>query len=130
MTFHTNTDTMISMKHFVLIFTAIILIANTLVVSAWAKPCVGMIDAPQTAEKVMMMDGEPCHDDNRNEKSSNKHCDGVCLCFHVSINQTPTLANNANISMPLKSRDIPNRYNEQISSYASAPPSPPPKHYS
>jgi hypothetical protein len=75
------------MKKLALFIFAFMFLANTLVVSAWAKPC--MMDSPTQMSQDMdaSMSGDmPCHDENTQGQSP--HCDGVCLCLHVLMSQT------------------------------------------
>lgn len=85
-----------------------VFLANTIIVSAWAKPCLngGAMDTSAHSE-TMMDDGDmdmsnmPCEDMQQNqEQNETQHCDGVCLCLHVSTHQSPTLNNPLSISMP------------------------------
>ena len=74
---------------------------NGLAVNAWAKPCSIPNDSP--AHQITKM---PCHGMSDAGKtgietqasespdpdpglSGCKHCDGVCLCLHASLNHTP-----------------------------------------
>ena len=75
------------------VFTLMVMfLANTVVVSAWAKPCMNSGSVEMTQEMSANMDSDmPCHDEKpQNEKKNqNKHCDGICLCLHASLSQTP-----------------------------------------
>ena len=113
------------MKRFILIFVAVMFLANTFTVSAWAKPCINM-DMASSSQQAMDMEGMPCHDD-KEPKSPNKHCDGVCLCLHVSINQTPTLSDNSYLSIPIVKNQKLLNHNEHAASMSTAPPRRPPK---
>ncbi|MBI1302039.1 MAG: hypothetical protein GC137_10380 [Alphaproteobacteria bacterium] len=121
------------MKRFILMFTAIMFLANAFAVSAWAKPCVNM-NEPLSMAQAMDMGDMPCHDamkDGQDEKKiPTKHCDGVCLCFHASINQTPVLNNQAGLDIPLGQSERLIVKNERVASMATAPLRRPPKHIS
>ena len=118
---------MINMKRFILMFTAIMFLANAFAVSAWAKPCVNM-DKPSPMSETMEMGDMPCHEKEDEQKSPTKHCDGVCLCFHVSINQTPVLNTDSALNAPLGHSERLLVKNERVASMATAPPQRPPKH--
>lgn len=113
------------MKRFILILTAIMFLANAFAVSAWAKPCINM-DTASSSQQTMEMGDMPCHEDKK-QKSPTKHCDGVCLCFHVSINQTPIINNNIALYAPLGNTERLFDKNERVASTATAPPQRPPK---
>ena len=113
------------MKRFILMFVAIMFLANTFAVSAWAKPCMNL-DMKPSVQQSMNMSNTPCHED-KEPQSPNKHCDGICLCVHVSINQTPTLNDNSYLNIPIvKSQKLLNQ-NERVASMATSPPQRPPK---
>jgi len=125
MTFVANIDIMKKMKHFILMFVALMFVANAFAVSAWAKPCMNM-DMASSSQQAMDMSDMPCHED-KEQKSSTNHCDGVCLCLHVSINQTPVLNDQASLDMPLGQSERLNAANERVASMATAPLRRPPK---
>jgi len=91
-------------------FLIAVFLANTVIVSAWAKPCLngGAMDAPAPEQSQSMMDhgdinmsNMPCDQMQQNEdQQDTQHCDGVCLCLHVSTHQSPTLNNPLSLSMP------------------------------
>lgn len=114
------------MKHFILMFTAIMFLANAFAVSAWAKPCVNM-NEPSSMTQMMDMGDMPCHEKQDEQKSPTTHCDGICLCFHVSINQTPVLNNQISLDMPLGQSERLISKNEHVASFATTPPRRPPK---
>lgn len=113
------------MKRFILMFVAVMFLANAFAVSAWAKPCMNM-DMASSNQQTMDMSDMPCHED-KEQKSPTKHCDGVCLCLHVSINQTPVLYDQASLDMPLGQSERLVAKNERVASMATAPPQRPPK---
>ena len=98
--------------------------ANTMVVSAWAKPCMmSETEMSQSAD----MEEVPCHEENKNETQDPlNHCDGVCLCLHVSVSQTPVLSDL--ISMPdiFLGTDSYVLFDENVSSQDYSPSNPPP----
>lgn len=69
------------MRHFLFILTLTVFLANTLFVSAWANPCV---DLQNTSVSIAMPD-VPCH--NESQSDTQDHCDGLCLCLHISMSQ-------------------------------------------
>lgn len=126
---------MMNMKHFILMFVAVMFLANTVALSAWAKPCIN-IGMSSSSQHMANMDEMPCHentnedinkDTNNQQKPATQHCDGLCLCFHVSINQTPVLSDMVNIDMPHTQKDRLLDQVKRFASMATAPPSPPPK---
>lgn len=121
------------MKRIILMFIAVMFLANTMTVSAWSKPCMNM-NAPSSSAKVVQMEDMPCHEDMKKEQneqqSPTKHCDGLCLCFHVSINQTPVLNDTTSLDTPLNKSERLTTKNERVASMATAPPRRPPKHIS
>mgnify|MGYP000300709219 CR=1 FL=1 len=125
MTCLTNLVIMVDMKRFILMFTAIMFLANAFAVSAWAKPCINM-DMASSSQQAMDIGDMPCHED-KEQKSPTKHCDGVCLCLHVSINQTPVLNDQASLDVPLGQSERLNAANERVASMATAPLRRPPK---
>jgi len=86
------------MKRFSIVLLMTMFLANTIVVSAWAKPCmmndmIGSGEMTEMSQNSDMGDKPPCHEENKSEKQDpNNHCEGVCLCLHVSLTQTPVLS--------------------------------------
>lgn len=113
------------MKQFVLIFTAIMFLANTFAVSAWAKPCMSM-NPVSSISKTTDVDTPPCHEQQDQQKQA-KHCDGLCLCFHAAINQTPTLAESADFIPPAVKADNQLEQQDAVALWATYPPRRPPK---
>jgi hypothetical protein len=113
------------MKRFILMFVAIMFFANTYAVSAWAKPCVNNA-APSISQGMSNM---PCHDGGEQENTA-KHCDGLCLCAHAAISQTPILSDNLDLYVPISSTERLGAHNEPLTSMAATPPRRPPKHIS
>lgn len=117
---------MVDMKRFIPMFVVLMFLSNTIIVSAWAKPCLSMDTAP--SHHAAQMDDAPCHRDTNNEqKNPNQHCDGVCLCFYVSTYQTPVLNDVGRFNFTDIQRDHLFYQSERVTSTASTPPSPPPK---
>jgi len=116
------------MKHFILIFTAVLFLANTFAVSAWAQP---FMNADLSSTLSMTMDGDtpPCHE-QQDQQNTAKHCNGICLCLHVAINQTPTLSDGVTFDVPLVKTKRVFKSQADLASMATAPPKRPPKHIS
>ena len=123
MTFAANNIIMDNMKRLILIFTMAMFLANTFVVTAWAKPCVGSANASVTMEMAASTD-MPCH--NKSQEDTQHHCDGLCICLHVSTSQTP-IVNNASIhNISLTQSVVWAFSNEHIISRHPSPPHRPP----
>ncbi len=89
------------MKKFIWLFVITMFLANTIAVSAWAKPCIGQ-DSMAMSQEVTMDSDMPCHEkaEKKDTKDTTKHCDGVCLCLHVSISQTPIFSSSDSVTAP------------------------------
>lgn len=117
------------MKRFISMFVVLMFLANTIIVSAWAKPCLSMNTA--SIHHTIQKDDVPCHEGMNNEqKNPNQHCDGICLCFYVSTYQTPILNDVARFNFTDTHNNHHFYKSERVTSTASTPPSPPPKHNS
>jgi hypothetical protein len=96
------------MRIFGFAFLIAIFLANTVIVSAWAKPCLSggaMNTSTEQPESMMEHSGMdmPCEDMQQNDdQDDTQHCDGVCLCLHVSTHQSPTLNNPLSLLMPAR----------------------------
>ncbi len=116
------------MKRFSIVLLMAMFLANTVVVSAWAKPCM-MKDMEMTemSQKSDMGD-KPCHEENKSEKQDpNNHCEGVCLCLHVSITQTPVLSDLSAVPEVFLGSEKYTLSKEDMASYEGSPSNPPPK---
>lgn len=130
MTLYTNCVTMKSMKRFILFISAFMFLANTFAVSAWAKPCIMLNEPSPIATMSDGLDVPPCHKQQENNKSPLKHCKGLCLCFHASINQTPILSDSTAFYVPFGHQGRLTGSDERLASASIAPVAPPPKHSS
>lgn len=110
------------MKHFILMFTVIVFLANIFAISAWAKPCNTLNDISPMLN-TMSMEDIPCHE----EQEQTQHCDGICLCLHTCINQTSVLNSQNNIEIPPSKSERLAIKNVSVASIATAPPRRPPK---
>lgn len=119
---------MVSMKRFSIVFLMVMFLANTVVVSAWAKPCMmNETEMTEMSSNSDMGDMPPCHEENKSEKQDpNNHCDGVCLCLHVSITQTPVLSDFVTVPDIALGAEIYNPHNESVPSLDYSPSNPPP----
>ena len=82
------------MKPVILYAFLIVFVANTTVVSAWAKSC--MLNAGSSPEQtdVSMSDDIPCHGEhgyNEQNHEQNHKCEDLCLCLNVLVSQTPII---------------------------------------
>ena len=86
------------MKKLSIVLLIAMFLANTVVVSAWAKPCMmNDMEMTEMSQNSDMGNMPPCHEENKSEKldpqnSDTNHCEGICLCLHVSLTQTPVLS--------------------------------------
>jgi hypothetical protein len=113
-----------AMKKVILFILMVVFFANTVVVSAWAKSCLvnDFIQMSQNMDASLSGD-IPCHD-NQNEQK-NTHCDGICLCVHVSVSQA-FITNDDVLNIPVIAHDRFVSENETISARATYPPHRPP----
>ncbi len=124
---------MINMKRFSIVLLMTMFLANTTVVSAWAKPCMmNDTEMAEMSQKSDMGDMPPCHEENKSEKpdpqqSDTNHCEGVCLCLHVSITQTPVLSDLNVVPDVYLSTETYTLSKEDMASYEGSPSNPPPK---
>ncbi|MCI5060576.1 MAG: hypothetical protein MRY79_05845 [Alphaproteobacteria bacterium] len=106
----------------------VMFLANTTLVSAWAKPC--MTDGTEMSEISSfsgMGDVPPCHEENNSKKQDTlNHCEGVCLCLHVSLTQTPLLTDLVAVPGVRLGADVYNLSNESVLSRDYSPSNPPP----
>ena len=116
------------MKKFSIVLLMTMFLANTTIVSAWAKSCDINNSEMSEMDSHPTVDVEPC---DINKKSDMQNpidcCDGLCLCIHSSVSQTV---------LPLDSAVFPdlallagsyNLSNERMRSLNHSPASPPPK---
>ena len=116
------------MKRFSIVFLMVMFLANAVVVSAWAKPCM-MNDTEMSviSSNSDMGDMPPCHEENKSEKQDPlNHCEGVCLCLHVSLTQTPVLTGLITAPDVHLSADVYNLSDESTPSRDYSPSNPPP----
>ena len=120
------------MRRSVLIVTMFLFLAGTFSATAWAGSCVNM-DKSHDAQMSQSMDMHskdmPCKSQNKQGQTP-KHCDGICLCLHISINQTPVLNDNSGVLYFKAATDYAFETAKNIVSLSTSPPSPPPKYFS
>jgi len=113
----------------IVIFTFLFL-ANIVVASAWAEPC--LMNGHQPAmEKMKLhnMDEMPCHG-QQDEQPKQSHCESICLCVHVSTSSGLFSNNVSAFHVPvLKSVRIM-RNDDDMVSRSTSPPRRPPKYIS
>lgn len=123
------------MKVFAFAFLIAIFLANTVIVSAWAKPCLngGAMNVPAQSQSMMDhgdmdMSNMPCEEMQQNEnQNDNQHCDGVCFCMHMSSSQTPIIGASSQFQMPFALKLSHDFTNEAIASLSFSPDKRPPK---
>lgn len=128
MTFRAYSVIMMGMKKFSIILLMAMFLANTVVVSAWAKPCMmNDVQMSETSSDADMGEVPPCHEESKGETQDNlKHCDGVCLCLHVSVTQIPLLTDFVAVPDIVLGADVYNLSNEVAFSRDYPPTNPPP----
>ena len=113
-----------------------VFLANTSFASAWVSYCLDM-SMPAKATITASSDDMPCHSEQVvNEHAmhskvdeSHQHCDGACLCLHISVNQTPYLGDNQGSIFSATPAERVAYTRVFYPSTELAPPSPPPKSF-
>ena len=114
------------MKKLGLFILAVMFLTNTVVVSAWAKPCLMNNPVEMSQNMDAPVPGDmPCHD-NQNEQK-NTYCEGFCLCVHASISQIPIMNSSESLNVPIAFSNRIAADNETMASRTSSPPRRPPK---
>lgn len=119
---------MIRMKKFSIVFLMVMFLANTVAVSAWAKPCaINDTEKSEMASNSDIGNILPCHEENMPEKQDpTKCCEGICLCLHISSTQMLLLTDyDILLNMVLRA-DSYNLYDESTPSRDTSPSHPPP----
>ena len=114
------------MKKLFVFILMVTFLANTIVVSAWAKPCMKSSSMAMAQDMRANMDADmPCHDEE--QQSQTQHCDGLCLCLHVVMAQTVIL-NDVDVLEPLDISEVQFTISQDaLVSRQTAPPRRPPK---
>jgi len=119
------------MKIFAFAFLIAIFLANTVIVSAWAKPCLNANPSSMSQMSGDMnhdMSNMPCEKMQQNENQSDtQHCDGVCFCMHMSSTQTPIIGASSQFQIPFALKLSHDFTNEAIASLSYSPDKRPPK---
>ena len=119
------------MKVFAFTFLIAIFLANTVIVSAWAKSCLN-VNPSSTSQMSDDMNHDmgktPCEDMQQNQNQNDtQHCDGVCFCMHMSSSQTPTIGESSIFQTPFSLKLSHDFINEAIASLSYSPDKRPPK---
>ena len=108
------------MKKATVIISTFIFLSNTIFVSAWAHPCLmdnNLSIIENTIEKSI--DVIPCHEEQQQINFS--HCDGVCLCAHISTTSSFLPHDLVSVYLPtLKSIHIVNHDSVMVSHLSSS----------
>ena len=114
------------MKKLFVFILMVTFLANTIVVSAWAKPCMKSSSMAMAQDMRANMDADmPCHDEE--QQSQTQHCDGLCLCLPVALAQTVIL-NDVDVLEPLDISEVQFTISQDaLVSRQTAPPRRPPK---
>lgn len=106
--------------------TALFIVAfsmNALAVTAWAKPCVF-----NDQQAVNSFSDMPCHEEMETTSQEDmNYCEGVCLCLHVLLHQTPVLSHIAFLPYQYQKSEKINITEERAASLKYSPPRRPPK---
>ena len=121
------------MKKLFIFALTVMLLANTTVVSAWAKQCPHNTDTPSMSGGMNAQDGfPPCHqkDDKKRSDNKNQSCEELCLFAQVSNSLGLLTRTNDGIYLPviIKQRFV--IINDTLASISQIPRKRPPKHIS
>lgn len=91
------------MREVVFSFLIAIFLANIFIVSAWAKPCLngGDMMMKQTQSSAQIPCEDMQHNQDQKPDGNNQHCEGICLCLHVSVQQSTTLTKGVSMPLPI-----------------------------
>ena len=121
------------MKKLFIFALTVMLLANTTVVSAWAKQCPHNTDTPSMSGGVNAQDGlSPCHqkDDKKRSDSKNQSCEELCLFAQVSNSLGLLTRTNDGIYLPVIIKQPFIIVNDTLASISQTPRKRPPKHIS
>jgi hypothetical protein len=80
------------MKRRILYIFLFVFVANTMVVSVWAKPCMFNSGSMTMQTDMIMSDEMPCHDRQGTYEQDQHHdCKSFCLCLSVFFSQVPII---------------------------------------
>ena len=92
------------MKKLFIFALTVMLLANTTIVSAWAKPCPHHTDTPSMSGGMNAQDVlSPCHqkDDKKRSDNKNQSCEELCLFAQVSNSLGLLTRTNDGIYLPV-----------------------------
>lgn len=96
-----------------------VFLANTMIASVWAQPCVMDKDSMPMQSDVSMMGEIPCHDEQEDEPQ-NQNCEELCLFLNVLISQASIISSDV-LSVPASKSIHILIENESINSIESLP---------
>lgn len=126
-----NLNILVHMKMYGFVILAAMLFMNAIILPAWANPCISSDEAHMQDQAEMSMDhadmvqsNMPCEDTRQN--NNDQHCDGVCLCSHMSTHQLPILPPLLNVDSPalssIKHQIIDDHFIQILTSIPKRPP--------
>ena len=121
------------MKKLFIFALTVMLLANTTIVSAWAKPCPHNMDTPSMSGGMNVQDGlSPCHqkDDKKRSDNKNQSCEELCLFAQVSNSLGLLTRTNDGIYLPVIIKQPFVIVNDTLASISQIPRKRPPKHIS
>lgn len=104
--------------------------ANTVIVSAWAQVCMHPDTSLNPTERSHNV--PPCHQTNDTQQQSedeNQHCEGLCLCSHVSTSPSLFIKSTEAVRLPNSTKIVSFADQDRLESVSQTPPKRPPKHY-
>lgn len=114
------------MKHFVFILAVFAFLASSFASVAMANNCMNSSAPVNMHSEMDHSSKEPCHDIKKSDENAEKHCDGLCLCAHLSITQTSIVMNTQNLLIFAPNSEKLALNNERVLSLNRAPPLKPP----
>tara|TARA_B100001142_G_scaffold117213_1_gene119421 strand:- start:1149 stop:1514 length:366 start_codon:yes stop_codon:yes gene_type:complete len=121
------------MKKLFIFALTVMLLANTTIVSAWAKPCPHNTDTPSMSGGMNAQDGlSPCHqkDDKKRSDNKNQSCEELCLFAQVSNSLGLLTRTNDGIYLPVIIKQPFIIVKDTLASISQIPRKRPPKHIS
>lgn len=110
-----------AMKSYFLFAFIFVFLANIMVASVWAMPCVMDKDLMSQQIDINKSAEMPCHiEQEKTKKDEDQNCDDLCLCLNVLVSQTP-IFNSCNFSITAVSPTHFSIRDEKIASIILAP---------
>lgn len=107
-----------------------VLLANTFTMSAWAGPCPHGSGNGKAQETVGNINTDmPCHEQASQTAIHPDHCEGVCMCLHVSFQQAPLFV-GLNLAISKTGKVRIKSFEDDLTSISILPPRRPPKYLS